>query len=250
MDPYLEREEIWHDFHERFIPYAAAMLTPQVRPNYIVKLDEHVFIRELPAEERRLIGRSDVSLSQRSGSTATAAPAPSRTSAPMYVNVPALAVDEERLSMIEIRDRESLELVTVIELLSPSNKTTGRKEYLIKREEYLQSGVRLVEIDLLRGGPRLPMEQLPACDYCVLVARPEEMPRAGVWAISLRSSLPEVPIPLRPSDVDARLDLQALLTRVYDDAGYSDYIYAVPPRPPLNPEDADWARRMISAPQH
>ena len=27
MDPYLEQEILWHDFHEKFIPAAAAYLT-------------------------------------------------------------------------------------------------------------------------------------------------------------------------------------------------------------------------------
>ncbi|HZL36025.1 MAG TPA: DUF4058 family protein [Tepidisphaeraceae bacterium] len=143
MDPYLEREEVWHDFHERFIPYAAAMLTPQVRPQYIVKLDEHVYIHELPADDRRLIGRSDVSLSRDPRRVPTAGAA-IVTAAPAHARVPTLAIDEERLSYIEIRDRDDLQVVTVIELLSPSNKHSGRREYLMKRRAYLESGIRLV----------------------------------------------------------------------------------------------------------
>ena len=26
MNPYLEQEDVWHDFHERFIPLAATLL--------------------------------------------------------------------------------------------------------------------------------------------------------------------------------------------------------------------------------
>ena len=104
--------------------------------------------------------------------------------------------------------------------------------------------MNLVELDLLRGGPRLPLEDLPACDYYALVARPEEHPRAAVWPIRLRDALPTIPIPLRPPDDDARSDLQAVLQRVYDAAGYRHYVYEGSPRPPLPKADQAWAAEL------
>jgi hypothetical protein len=156
-------------------------------------------------------------------------------------------VDRERLSFLEIRDRDGWQLVTVIELLSPANKYAGpdREQYLAKRRELLASAVHFVEIDLLRGGPRMPMENLPECDYCVLVSRVETRPEAGVWPIRLREPLPPVRIPLRPPHADAQLDLQPVLHRIYDAAGYEDYIYRGPPHPQLNAEDAAWARQFV-----
>src|SRR5437763_717972 len=117
MNPYLEQEEVWHDFHERFVPAISDALVPQVRPGYIVKIDEHVYIRELPAEERYFVGRGDVSIT-RSGSGAGTATVAGALEAPAYGRVP-VAVDIERYSYLEIRDRRDRELVTVIELLSP-----------------------------------------------------------------------------------------------------------------------------------
>jgi hypothetical protein len=32
MNPYLEQEDVWHDFHERFIPLVATLLGSQLRP--------------------------------------------------------------------------------------------------------------------------------------------------------------------------------------------------------------------------
>src|SRR6516164_2519164 len=82
MNPFLEQESVWHDFHERFIPLVADLLAAQVDPNYIVKIDEHVYIHELPAEARRFVGRGDIGLAQtpavapaRSGTAQLAAPA-------------------------------------------------------------------------------------------------------------------------------------------------------------------------------
>lgn len=246
MNPYLEQERAWNDFHESFMPAARDALAARVRPHFIARINEHLFIHELPEDPRRLIGRADLGVTrppfappgERAGAAAAEAPA--------RVRLP--AVDTERLSFIEIRDRDDWQLVTVIELLSPSNKYAGpdREQYLAKRRQLLASTVHFVEIDLLRGGPRMPMEDLPECDYCVLVSRAETRPDADLWPIRLRERLPEVRIPLRPPHADARLDLQQMLQRVYDAAGYEDYIYRGQPQPQLNPEDAAWAQQILS----
>lgn len=250
MNPYLEQEEVWQDFHQSFIPLARELLAAQVRPAYVVKIEEYLFIHELSAEERSLLGRSDVSLKDSAVAgfqprTATGAAA----TAPYYARIPQ-AVDTERHSYLEIRDRQGRELITVIELLSPSNKRIGadRETYVSKRRQLLASGVHLVEIDLLRGGPRMPMEDLPDCDYYAIVSRVEDRPRVGVWPIRLRDQLPKIPVPLRGDDPDAKLDLQAALHRIYDAAGYQDYIYQGRPQPPLHPTDAAWAQQFFPTP--
>ena len=74
----------------------------------------------------------------------------------------------------------------------------------------------------------------------------DERPRAGVWPMGLRDPLPVIPIPLVAPHPDARLDLKQVLDRVYDAAGYEDYIYDGGPRPPLTREDANWARQCVS----
>src|SRR5262249_40161893 len=147
------------------------------------------------------------------------------------------ALDVERLAFVEIRDRRNRELVTVVELLSPSNKRAGsdRDQYLAKREQILSSTAHLVEIDLLRGGKPMPRADRPDCEFSMLVSRVEDRPRAGFWPVRLRSALPEIPVPLRSPDADARLDLQAIVHRLYDAAGYEDYIYGSSPDPPLAP---------------
>src|SRR5262245_17621717 len=138
MNPYLEQEDVWHDFHQRFATAVAEALGPQVFPSYIVKIDEHIFIHEPPAEQRQLLGRPDTFLapSGREGSTPAGAGV---LEAPVRFVLP--AVDEERQPFVEIRDRQSRQVITVIELLSPSNKDPGpdRVQYLGKRGEILRS---------------------------------------------------------------------------------------------------------------
>ena len=43
MNPFLEQDDVWHDFHEKIIPMIAERLVVQVRPEYIVKIDEHIY---------------------------------------------------------------------------------------------------------------------------------------------------------------------------------------------------------------
>ena len=138
--------------------------------------------------------------------------------------------------------------MTVLELLSPTNKYNGpdRVQYLGKRGSLLASRVHFVEIDLLRGGTRMPFETpLPLCDYCVMVSRMENRPEAELWPISLRDSLPTIPVPVRESDPDAVIDLQAALHHIYDAAGYANYIYEGWPEPRLSAEDAIWAKALL-----
>src|SRR5437867_13199649 len=95
MNPYLEQDSVWHDFHERFCPVAAEMLTAQVRPHYIVKIDEHVYIHEMPEDPRRLLGRADVGLAETARVAAPTWPE-SATVASVVVRLP--VVDFERQS--------------------------------------------------------------------------------------------------------------------------------------------------------
>jgi hypothetical protein len=258
MNPYLEQASVWHSFHEQFCTHCMETLAAQVRPRYVVRLDQHVYLHEPPADGRVFVGRADIYASVNPGRPATPPPTASpAATAPAVATIPAPPVrvtlrppvDAERLSFVEIRDASDRRLVTVVELLSPINKRGGpdREQYLAKMRRLYASDVHVIEIDLLRGGLRSPIGELPDCDYCVTVARVEERPEVGVWPLRLRDPLPVIPVPLRPPDPDARLDLQALLHRLYDAGGYEDDIYAGRPQPPLHPSDEAWARGIIAA---
>ena len=200
MNPYLERASVWHDFHESFMPAVREILSPQLLPRYFVRIDEQMYIHELSSEERRFIGRSDLLVPALSPARSNAAITVPLLNAPAEVRMP--AVDSESEAFLEIRDRDSNELITVVELLSPSNKYAGpdREQYLAKARRLQRSWVHFVEIDLLRGGPRMPWLDMPKCDYCVVVSRYEERPKAGIWPLGIRDRLPAIPIPLRRGD--------------------------------------------------
>src|SRR5262249_24153484 len=122
MIPYFEQAAHWQDFHTEILSALRRQLAPQIAPNYIVQLVEHLYIHDLPPEPRRPLGRADLSVS-RADDAPGAQPALGVLEAPAEVHLP--AQDVERLPYLEVRDRRGRELVTVIELLSPSNKRPG-----------------------------------------------------------------------------------------------------------------------------
>jgi hypothetical protein len=246
MNPYFEQTVHWLDFHTEFLSALRRLLAPQVGPKYIVQLEEHIYIHDLPPEPRRRLGTADLSVVQLGGSEPAQAEL-ELLEAPAEVWLP--EQDVENVPFLEVRDREGRELVTVIELLSPSNKRAGddREQYLAKRRELLRSPTHLVEIDLLRGWTPMPQEGRPECDYSVMVSRAEKRRAAGFWPIRLRDRLPLVPIPLRTPDAAPQIDLQEVLHRAYDGPGYEHFIYAGKPEPSLSAKDAAWARQFIPA---
>jgi hypothetical protein len=248
MDPFVE-DQVWPDFHHDFISGIREALSPALRPRYVARIEERVYLQYEPYDTPGPV-RPDVtvlremSCETRGGGTATAV-----MIEPLLVPLP--MPEEVKEAYLEVRLRETHEVVAVIEVLSPANKrpgSTGQREYLSKREAVLQSQTHLVEIDLLRGGQRMPTAKpLPACDYVALVSRGNRRPMAQVWAFGLRHRLPVIPVPLAGSDPDVPLDLQDVFSRVYDRAGYD---YSVDYKSSLDvllaPKDQGWISAILA----
>lgn len=62
MNPFLEQLDVWHDFHHAFTAAVRAALTPQIRPDYITKIDENVYVHEISHDQRLLLGRPGVAV--------------------------------------------------------------------------------------------------------------------------------------------------------------------------------------------
>src|SRR3954447_6493513 len=124
-----------------------------------------------------------------------------------------------RKHYLEIRDPTAEnELIAVIEALSPTNKSPGpgREEYLSKRAAVIASRTNLVEIDLLRAGPRMPAAGAPAdYDYSLLVASYERRPRALLLPFGVRDPIPGFPLALREGDEQPMIDIASVLTSIY-----------------------------------
>jgi len=245
MNPYLEQSHIWRGFHTSFLVHLIAELTPRIGERYFIELEESLYI-DPAGDEPQLFAVAD---------TAIAEPEPTEGNengaavaivvAPVTVTVP--GVTKKKMRRLVIRDSNSQAVVTVIEVLSPSNKANGadREKYLEKRVEVLTSAANFVELDLLRGGVRMPIRTLPECDYYALVSRTWQRPKMGLWPIHLRDAFPPIPIPLRFGEPEPLLELKPVLDRTYDEGGYARRIYRTPPEPLLSPAEADWAKAFV-----
>lgn len=249
FDPFIEGQ-VWPDFHHALIAEARAALIPEVRPRYVVRVEERVCLDEQPEDDLAFM-EPDVLVAEETGQDAPGAGRGGSGAAvavePVILSPPMPALRKQRF--LALRERDSQRLVTVIEILSPANKRSGsdgRRQYLKKRREVQQSSVHLVELDLLRGGQRLPViGTLPPGDYFAVVARAGHRPRAQVYGWTLRQRLPGIPVPLAGEEPDVMLDLQAVFTTAYDRAGY-DYSldYRRPAEPRLAEADAAWVEEM------
>jgi hypothetical protein len=263
MDPFLEGS-LWGSVHHQLIAEIARQLVPLLRPRYIA-LSQERFVTLMPEAEEGISivavqGRGpvypDVSVTETGitsgsgGSGGGGAVAAGTVAAPIEMET--LMPERVPQVSLEIRDQASRELVTAIEVLSPTNKrSNGRDEYLDKRAKYLLSRAHLVEIDLLRSGQRLPMVgQLPSAPYFVFVSPAWKRPVIEVWPISLGERLPRIKIPLAGRDEHVSLDLQRAFSTVYDQCGLELVVdYTRPPEVQLDEQQSEWARSVLAAPR-
>jgi hypothetical protein len=111
MNPHIEQDVFWQDFHLEFLPAIRGRLVAQVRPKYIVMLDEHIYVQEHPPEPRRQVGRADVSVAaakpKRPGTVE--ATGVGILEAPVQIKIP--TQDVRRVPFLEVRDRLGRDLI-------------------------------------------------------------------------------------------------------------------------------------------
>jgi hypothetical protein len=251
MDPYLEAPQRWLDFHNDLAAEIRTALNRVLDPRYFATLTSYIAYETVAISPRpRQQRQSDVGVVRlpptpidAAGTVATIVPAPVESSIPWEIPL--------MLDRVEILATEGEKLITVIEILSPSNKRLSHddgREYQRKRRELFRSSVHLLEIDLLRGGERMPLEEpVPAAPYYVMLSREHCRPRVQVWPIQRSDPLPTVPVPVSEGDPDVPLDLGAVVASVYERGAYErrlDYAIAPPP-PALSEADAAWLDGLL-----
>ena len=260
MDPYLEMPHIFPNFHSRMITYLEDDVQTALPEPYFASSSERVWIE---FSERYV--EPDISVTRRrprdedaDTDGGVAVLAPPRTK-PILIAVPQNA---RRESFLEISTRlgDEERLVTVVEILSRTNKTVGgerRQLYVRKQQEILRSRVNLVEIDLLRSGEHstaVPMSILlreaGEYDYHICVRRFfDDYQNFWVYPILLQEPLPRIDVPLLPNDSPVTIDLQATFDRCYDAGPYGRrmrYLESTP-EPPLTPPQQQWAEKLLQA---
>ncbi|MFO0849532.1 MAG: DUF4058 family protein [Gemmataceae bacterium] len=246
MDPWLEDPARWPGVHSHLIAAVQFVLNAIIRPRYLAVIEERVFIADDP-EARRLVGVSDALVNPGPGGPGVAGEPALLDSPQIMQAVPTLRVRERRVELVDVAGGE---VITVIEVLSPTNKragSTGRADFLRKRRQVLHSTANWVEIDLLRDGQ--PTFRRPAgrpAEYAVHVSPVGLRPKARVHPLRLTDRLPVVGVPLRSSDQDAALDLGTVLSDAYYRGALDGYLrYDRPPVPPLPPDLDAWADALL-----
>jgi hypothetical protein len=250
MDPYLEDPTHWAGVHTRLIVAISNLLNQLLPPNLVADIDQYVWVTEESDDDRQRV-KPDVFIPDETSPLATSdyPTDPAGVSpATATLTLPATTLRKNRV--VKIMTIDNTRVLTVIEILSPSNKNSGedRDAYLSKRREYFAAKTNVVEIDLLRDGDRLPMgrRRPPLADYYVLVARAGEYPSARVWAFGVRDAIPIIPIPLNRNAPAVPLDLQFCLNQVYENNRYAQKLkYSKPPTPALRKPDAEWAADLL-----
>lgn len=214
MDPYLEHDKLWAAFHHQLVTCLYQILLPGLVDRYKARVGQRRYTTEQA----------------------------------LFTSV---VREEHQEEYIEIRQRNESRVVTLLDLATPTSKTTaaGKRAYLEKRREVRSAGANHVEIDLVRQGQPLldySREGLPEWDYAVTVTRPAHPDRPEVYHVTLPKKLPRFRMPLANDDRETFVDLQVALNRAYDQGGFAAQIdYTRDPPVPLTDETRRWLHEHL-----
>lgn len=270
MNPFLEKPSFWEGVHNTMIAEIYRAIAHQLPEGYAAKWGTRCYVMDNDALLDTIIPDNTVRISgsirmltfplARRGATVEPSFARTASDATAVLSPPtAIAIQyplEVKEGFLQIVDADSLKrVVTVVELLSPSNKargSAGRVAYKEKQSELIESDTNLLEIDLLRAGAHTiaaPLEDMQLAgtwDYAVSLHRSQNRYHYPFWLCRLRDPLPVVPIPLDGDAPDVPLDLQAVLNSCYDAYNFDSQLhYDNPIVPPLNDEDTEWADGLL-----
>jgi Protein of unknown function (DUF4058) len=247
MNPYLELPALWHEFHNRLIVALSDTLAPYLQPRYYVAVETRTYLDDDNPE--LLVGIPDVIMLTTSPVSTAPLTAIATQTRPKQIHLPMPVEVKERY--LEVREVVTHQVITVIEVLSPKNKRKGegRTAYEKKRQRVLGSFSHLVEIDLLRENPPMPMIGVEdPSDYRIVVSRASNRPMADLYEFQVREPIPSFLLPLKPDDSELAVDLQAIVLGVYDRGSYHvriDYRQSVPP-PKLSEADQQWVDALLA----
>jgi len=249
MNPFMETS--WGAVHVSLLKLIMDALNAEVPDDLVVRAEERIEMVETddhPPGRTQMI--ADVAISERWKRGLPPVWQPNHANAIVAVMEPEfspIGSMEETLRWLEVRNTKGF-VVTVIEVLSPTNKTTARAEFRERRQRVIDAGANFVEIDLLRRGKPLSLAGFdPARPFSVTSYRVTARDHCEVYRVGLRDRLPCFRVPLRSSDNDVPLDLQPLIDSIYETGRYWTTDYSIPMEPPLTGEDAAWAEGQLRA---
>ncbi len=249
LHPYFQ--DRWSDVHGALIQFVREQISGEL-PDDLTALTEESITVESDGDVRRYRPDAAISETWRDGFPPVWQPQESERA--ITVAEPLVFYVESMIQRrVEVREKDG-RIVTVIEILSPSNKTDeGGSDYRRKQRDFIASGVSLVELDFIRGGRHITAvsDELlrfpaPTCHH-ICVARRGSVSRREIYFCPLRTPLPAIRVPLRPTDRDIPLDLQPLIDRIYQVGRWWLHDFLKAPEPPVAPEDAEWVAERLRA---
>ena len=248
MNPFLEEPDLWPTVHSGLISLLWMDLNRNLPRGYVAAIEERVYLIEPPSTRY-----PDVQVARRKRRK----PSEGRGLVTVLEADPAIEINfpatEFRESFIEIHlARKPGTLVSVIEILSPTNKNTGpgRDLYLEKQAEMLGSTAHFVEIDLLRAGRHtvaVPENRMQPgrFEYLVCVHRGGWQNRFHVGPTPLRNRLPRFAVPLVGNDSDLTVDLQAIVNECHNAGRFDERLEYERCPSPLSKRDAKWVDEIV-----
>ena len=248
MNPYLEQPRLWPEVHNELIALLWSSMAAQMPLGCRLAIEERLEVWEtsLVDDSSRYVV-PDLSVTQRREAEIEVA-LKERTIPEGGIEV--MIPVPMRVTFLEVR-AESGQVVTVVEVLSPTNKVPGRgrMDYLSKRNDVLESDVNLVEIDLLRAGDPMPLATtVPDCHYRILVSRERQRPRAYLLPFMIQEAIPKFLLPLRLGDDELTVDLGSMLAQMHRMSRYNSFLDydSPPPGPALEPDHGQWVEERIA----
>ena len=214
MDPYLEDDQLWPAFHHQLVMCLYQLMTQSLGDRYRARVGQRHYVTEQA----------------------------------LFTSV---VREEHHEDYIEIRHRNDGRLVTLVDMVSPCNKTThaGRTAYHGKRQEGRAANANLVELDLvLQGQPMIDYTRdgLPDWDYTVTVTRPVLPEQHEIYSTTLQKKLPSFKLPMATGETEKVYDLQQTFARCYDQGGFGSKVdYAKEPLAVVQDDDRRWLRDIL-----
>lgn len=248
MDPFIE-SQLWEDFHATALPVIRELLLPQLPAGYKAYVQGRIYYSEDGPGVRQPRFQPEVTLSGRPVVSGERRNQGGLATMPQRATWSDLIEHHE--AFVELREAATERVVTVLELLSPTNKRRrhkGRRVYLNKRRRILERLTNYIEIDLLREGHSVcAVEPHPEGDYYAIVSRAVTRPDVDLYSWSLRDALPTISIPLLPQHADVTLDLGQALDLVYDRSQYGSLLnYEMLVEPSLTVADQAWLEACLA----
>ena len=244
MNPYLQAR--WPDAHTALIGYIREVLSARLPVDLAVVAEESISIDFDDGSDLQM--RTDIAVIERPSLRFPDPVLMKQDTSTLTLAEPETVRVSPTQRWLEIRDVDN-HLVTIIELLSPSNKTLHSSVSMsIRHDQLIRSGVNVVEIDLIRGGIRALPDMLTTelreppskTTYLIVVGKAGCVDERQVYYCPLRQRLPAFAIPLRSTDSPVPLDLQPLVDRCYQTGRYWQLSQRPLPPPALPADEQAW----------